>query len=163
MGAHHFVATVLFLLLATHLPTIWPHFQPIHLAPFIIHAIYWSTLTSVPASVNDQLLALYNASLLLAACQASTARGASKAMRMGAVVAFKAGGVCMAPRGMAEEALVRAGYGRCCGKVAGEATRPGLSLRGVQQGWWLWIGVVNLWYGAGVVAMAFGLAARRDD
>ncbi|KAI9179307.1 hypothetical protein H9P43_005970 [Blastocladiella emersonii ATCC 22665] len=180
MALHHAAAIVLFLLLATRLPRVWPHMRAVHLVPFLVHAVYWSTLTALSAASNDALLALYNATLLTAAGHAYR----HAALRAGASVAA---------------AVVTVNYWTYCWELdgawcvrsldaaPGEAGREPTRLRAVLWEWGTGLGaarrnrhggssaemaaaaaleweagLVNVWFAAVLVSMVLGVSAWRN-
>ncbi|KAJ3354976.1 hypothetical protein GGF32_002304 [Allomyces javanicus] len=70
MALHHAVALLLFTHFARHLPHTWPVLHPLHLLPFVIHALYWATLPDIEPDTAALLLAAYNLALVAAATHA---------------------------------------------------------------------------------------------
>ncbi|KAJ3368590.1 hypothetical protein GGF31_006272 [Allomyces arbusculus] len=70
MALHHAVALLLFTHFARHLPHTWPVLHPLHLLPFVIHALYWATLPDMEPETAALLLAVYNLALIAAAIHA---------------------------------------------------------------------------------------------
>ncbi|KNE72762.1 hypothetical protein AMAG_17090 [Allomyces macrogynus ATCC 38327] len=70
MALHHAVALLLFTHFGRHLPHTWPFLHPLHLLPFVIHALYWATLPDMEPDTSAFLLAAYNLALVAAAIHA---------------------------------------------------------------------------------------------